>query len=263
MVDSLTIVLMLLAGLLHASWHSLVKYSGDQNLILAGMGLVAAAVAACALPFLPIPSIQVCSVIVGSAFLHVGYKLALARSYALGDLGQAYPLARGFVPLFYTTIAFILLAQSPSLTQFLGIAFVSLGLMWLAAGFTVAGYSVVDAYGTRINGNWASFTAWLIVVDSFTFSLLVYLMKGQQLWHDLWRHRIRALVSGVLGVISFSVFLWALSHSPVGAVSALRESSVLFATIIGMFFHGESTSLHKMAAAGLIVAGLITIATAR
>ena len=133
MLDLLTIVLMLLAGLLHASWHSLVKYGPDQVLVLAGMGLVAAMLAVCALPFLPFPSAPVWAVIAGSVFLHVGYKLALARSYALGELGQAYPLARGFVPLFSTIIAFALLRQSPTAGQIAGIALVSAGLLWLSA----------------------------------------------------------------------------------------------------------------------------------
>ena len=245
MLDDLTIALMLLASLLHATWHSLVKYGGDQILILAGMGLVAAVVAGCALPFLPVPSLAVWAVIAGSVTLHVGYKLALARSYAFGELGQAYPLARGFVPLFASAIAFIFLAQAPPPSRILGIVLVSAGLLWLSmhsirrgvdrrlllaatvAGLTVAGYSVVDAYGTRLSGNWASFTAWLVVADSTTFALLIYWMKGQPLWREMWQYRVRMLASGLLGITSFSVFLWALSRSQVGVVSALRESSVL------------------------------------
>ncbi|MGZ8396270.1 MAG: hypothetical protein ACXW3X_06865 [Rhodoplanes sp.] len=87
MLDLLTVVLMLLAGLLHASWHSLVKYGSDQVLVLTGMGLVAAMVAGCALPFLPVPSFAAWAVIVGSVFLHVGYKLALAAPtfWAISD----------------------------------------------------------------------------------------------------------------------------------------------------------------------------------
>lgn len=278
MLDNLTIALLLLASLLHATWHSLVKYGGDQTLVLAGMGLVAAGVAGCALPFLPVPSLDVWLVIAGSVTLHVGYKLALARSYAFGELGQAYPLARGFAPLFATAIAFVFLAQTPSTSRIFGIILVSAGLIWLSthsirrgvdrrlllaamvAGLTVAGYSVVDAYGTRLSGNWASFTAWLVITDSTTFALLIYWSKGQSLWHEMWRSRTRLLASGVLGIMSFSVFLWALSRSQVGAVSALRESSVLFATMIGLVLYRESRSWQKLTAGGLIVAGLIFIA---
>lgn len=279
MLDLLTIVLMLLAGLLHASWHSLVKYGPDQVLVLAGMGLVAAMLAVCALPFLPFPSAPVWAVIAGSVFLHVGYKLALARSYALGELGQAYPLAR--VPLFSTIIAFALLRQSPTAGQIAGIALVSAGLLWLsahsmrggvdrrlllaalAAGATVAGYSVADAYGTRLAGDWAAFTAWLVVVDSLSFSLLIYWRRGPQLWRDLWRFRGKMAVAGVLGLTSFSVFLWALSRSPVGAVTALRESSVLFAAFLGIVVYGEKPSRQRLAATAVIAAGLIVIAALR
>lgn len=216
MLDTWTVVFLLLASLLHALWHSLVKYGTDRVVVLAGMGLVAAVAAGCVLPFLPFPALKVWLVIAGAVALHVGYKFALARSYAFGDLGQAYPLARGFVPLFSTAIAFIFLAQTPTSSQLLGIAFVSAGLMWLsghairrgvdrriflaamAAGFTVAGYSVVDAYGTRLNGDWASFTAWLIVADSLTFLLLIYCVKGGRLWQELWLARSRVLRKSVV-----------------------------------------------------------------
>lgn len=281
MLDSLTIALMLLAALLHALWHSLVKYGGDQRLVLAGMGLVASAIAACALPFLPIPPIDVWPVMALSIALHVGYKLALARSYVFGELGQAFPLARGFVPLFSTAIAFLVLAQLPATGQIAGIAIVSVGLIWLAvhslrggvdrrlflaalaAGATVAGYSVIDAYGTRLSGNWASFTAWLIVTDSLIFCGLIYIFKGNVLWRELWHERGRIVMAGVLGVLSFTVFLWALSRNAVGPVSALRESSVLFAALIGMAMHREAASASKAIAAILITLGLVMAAALR
>ena len=279
MLDSLTIGLMLIAALLHASWHALVKSGTDQMIVLAGMGLVAAFVAACALPFVATPSTSVWLIIACSVGLHLGYKLGLARSYALGDLGQAYPLARGLVPLFATVIAFLFLGQEPSGFQIAGIFIVSSGILWLAvhsirrgvdqrifiaaatAGLAVAAYSTVDAYGVRIAGDWLSFTAWLIFVDSGSFFILIYLVKRDALWADLWKWRIRTLVSGLFGTMSFSVFIWALSRSPVGPVSALREASVLFATLIGIAFYREPRSWQRVGAAVTIMLGLIVIAT--
>src|ERR1700752_893783 len=94
-LDSLTIVLMLLAALLHAGWHSLVKGGADQTATLAGMGIVASLAAFAALPFVPVPPPAVWPVLALSVGLHVGYKLCLARAYSHGDLGEAFPLARG------------------------------------------------------------------------------------------------------------------------------------------------------------------------
>jgi drug/metabolite transporter (DMT)-like permease len=278
-LDLLTVTLMLAAALLHAGWHSLVKSGADQTVTLAGMGIVAAAVAAAAIPFVPAPSAAVWLVLAASVVLHVGYKLCLVQAYAHGDLGEAFPLARGMVPLFATTIALLTLGQVPSPGQALGIAAVSAGLLvvllerqnspnWrllagaAGAGLAVAGYSVLDAYGIRLLADWMGFTAWLVVIDSVTFLALSRLQRGRGLWRDFMESRGRILASGVLGLASFCVFLWALSRGPVGAVSALRETSMLFAIALGVAFHRERLSVARLAGAALMVAGVVAIAMA-
>jgi drug/metabolite transporter (DMT)-like permease len=176
-------------------------------------------------------------------------------------------------------LALVTLGQSPSSQQWLGIGLVSIGIIALAldrfgherldwrllaaaagAGFTVACYSVLDAYGTRLMGDWLAYTAWLVVLDSFSFLALVVGARGGALWSDLAASRVTVLISGVLGLASFTVFLWALSRNPVGAVSALRETSVLFATVIGVLAHGEALNVRRAVGAILIVCGIVTIA---
>lgn len=278
-MDLLTISLMLAAGLLHASWHSLVKSGQNQITVLAGMGAVAGLCAAAVLPFVPLPPREVWPVLALSIVLHVAYKLCLAGAYARGDFGQAFPLARGMVPLFASLIAFATLGQVPSPGQCIGIALVSSGLLLLAvdklhglapwplllmaamAGAAVASYSTVDAYGTRLSGNWLGFTMWLIVLDSFTFLILGRVLRGRPLWAELHAARWRVLVSGVLGLMSFCVFLWALSRNAVGAVTTIRETSVLFAMAIGVVLHRESLSPRRITGAVLIFAAIVVIAT--
>ena len=131
-MDVLTISLMLAAGLLHASWHSLVKSGQNQITVLAGMGAVAGLCAVAALPFVPFPAAEIWPVLMLSVGLHIAYKLCLAGAYARGDFGQAFPLARGMVPLFATVIAFIGLNQVPSINQCVGIVMVSSGLLLLS-----------------------------------------------------------------------------------------------------------------------------------
>jgi uncharacterized membrane protein len=176
-LDSLTISLMLTARLLHASWHSLVKSGENIIVILAGMGAVAGVCATATVPFVAFPSPEVWPVLLLSIGLHIVYKICLASAYARGEFGQAFPLSRGMVPLFATFIAFMSQGQVPSLNQSAGIVLVGCGLSLLAldklqgvarwplllaaasAGAAVASYSVIDAYGTRLFGNWSGFTA--------------------------------------------------------------------------------------------------------
>ncbi|MGM5024425.1 EamA family transporter [Tardiphaga sp. 367_B4_N1_1] len=277
-MDILTIGLMLAAGLLHASWHSLVKSGQNQITVLAGMGAVAGLCACAALPLVPTPPPAAWPVLLLSVTLHIGYKLCLAGAYMRGDFGQAFPLARGMVPLFATLIAFVSLGQMPSITQCVGIALVSSGLLLLAfdklnglapwpllttataAGAAVAAYSTVDAYGTRLFGDWLGFTAWLIALDSLTFFLVSWVLRGGNLWVELHATRWRILVSGLLGLLSFCVFLWALSRNAVGAVTTVRETSVLFAMAIGVVLHHEALSWRRIGGAVLIFAAIIVIA---
>jgi drug/metabolite transporter (DMT)-like permease len=273
---------MLLAAVLHATWQSLVKTGQDGLTVLTGMCLVSAAAAALALPFVGMLPPAAWLVLAVSMLFHSAYRVALARAYVHGDLSQAFSLARGFVPMFATGIAFATLRQVPTTGQLFGIAAISCGLLGLAfdsflrggirgrlfvaagaAGLMVAGYSVIDAYGTRVSGDWASYTAWLVALDSGSFFIVVRLIRGAQLWAALDRARGRTLMAGLLGIGSFAVFLWALSRSPVGAVSALRETSILFATLIGVFLHGDKRSPLGLAAVPTIIAGIGAIALAR
>ena len=273
-LDYLTIVLMLLASLLHASWHSLVKSGDDQLAVLTGMCLVSSATAVLFLPFLAMPTGSVWLVLACSVVLHSAYRFSLAYAYAIGDFGQAYPLARGFVPIFSTIIAVWFLGQTPSPLQLTGILIVSVGVMMLASerlrhvrgplllaamcvGVTVAGYAVLDAYGTRKAGDWLAYTAWLIVLDSGGFLLLMWAVRRRQLWTDLAQIRGRVVASGFLGLASFGVYVWALSGSQVGAVSSLRETSILFAAIIAILVHGEPVRFRRLFAAAIVFAGIM------
>jgi drug/metabolite transporter (DMT)-like permease len=270
---------MLAAGLLHASWHAIVK-TGSGLSTLAGMGIVSAALTLPLLFFLDVPPLSVWPVLAVSLALHSGYKASLARAYQQGDLSKAYPLARGIVPLFAASLSYVLLQQAPSAGQFIGIVIVSAGVLALAtervgasidgrlviaalgASLMVAGYSVVDGYGTRIT-NWASFTAWLIVLDSTLFLGIARLLRGPRLWPQMARNKGSNLAAGILGLCSFTVFVWALSRNPVAIIVAFRECSVIFATIIGASILRERISPRRLAAIGAVAGGLFLIATLR
>jgi drug/metabolite transporter (DMT)-like permease len=279
-LDATTTLLMLLAGLLHAGWHAIVK-TGNSLPTLAGMGLVGAALAIPFLAFVPVPPLSLWPVLCLSLALHAAYKTNLALAYEHGDLSRAYPLARGLVPLFAAPLSYLALGQSPTPGQLAAILVISAGVLGLAlehaassinrrlllgalgAGCTVAGYSVVDAYGTQTETGWASFTAWLIVLDSLSFLGAARLVRGPRLWSEFLIDRSRTVVAGGLGVCSFAVFLWALSRQPAALVVAFRECSVLFATLIGWFVLKERVTCWRLAAVGSIAVGLMLVATWR
>ena len=119
------------------------------------------------------------------------------------------------------------------------------------------------AYGVRLAGDWFSFTLWLVAADSGAFVAYAVATRGALAWRT-WRSRFGGtLLSGALGVSSFGVFMWALGRAPVGPVSALRETSVLFAALIGALFLGEQPSWRRYVAATAIAAGIAVLGLAR
>lgn len=280
-MDPTVIAAMLMASLLHAAWHALVKSSDDRVVALAGMNVISGGFAIALLPFVNAMPAAAYALIAGSVLLHGAYKLALARLYVLADLGQAYPLARGFTPLIAAAMALAVLGEKPGLPAMAGLGLISVGILGLGfenratrvspraaiaalvAGTMVAAYSVVDAYGIRLAGDWFSFTVWLVALDSTVFASYALWSRGVgavRSWKRDWQ---RVLASGCLGVASFGVFMWALGVAPVGPVTALRETSVLFAAIFGTVLLRESPSLVRYAAAAAVMAGIGMIALDR
>lgn len=246
--------------------------------ILAGMGVVSSVIV---LPFLlvvPVPTASVWPILVLSVALHAGYKVCLAEAYKSTDFSKAYPLARGLVPLFAAVLSYLALNQIPSAGQLAAISVIVCGTIGLvldrvsfrmrthslmaalATSMLVAGYSVADARGARGGSGWSSFAAWLIVIDSLTFLAVARLIRGPELWAECGAAKTQTIIAGVLGVVAFAVFVWALSYNPVASVTGFRECSVLFAAAIGMLFLRERFTATKLVCIGLITIGLTAVA---
>ncbi len=278
-MDSLVVAMLLFAALLHASWHALIKTAGDRLVGLAGMNIVSTAVSLALLPLVTVPAAAAWPVLLFSVVLHNLYKVGLAQVYRHGDLSQAYPIARGISPLIATVIAWGVLGEVLEAGQIAGVGLVSVGLIAIGmerrggalspallasaglTGFLVAAYSVVDAYGTRVSGDWLSYAVWLVAMDGAVFVAVMSRLRGRALWAIVGREWRRTLISGLLGVGAFGVFLWALSRGAVGGVSALRETSVLFASLIGIFVLKERWSMPRLSGAVLITLGIILYAS--
>jgi drug/metabolite transporter (DMT)-like permease len=280
-VDATVAAAVLAAALLHASWQALVKSSGDGVVALAGMNLVSGALALALLPLVRPPTAQAAGIIAASLVLHGGYKIALARLYARADLSIGYPVARGLTPLFALLLALTFLGETPSGSTLAGVAAVSLGIGGLVlergvravsaaslsaavvVGLSVAAYSALDAYGVRVNGDWLGFTVWLVAADSALsvgYALATRRARALRQWREAWR---RTLISGLLGIASYGVFMWALGRAQVGAVTALRETSIVFAALVGALVLKERMSGARALSVLLVAGGVAAIALIR
>jgi len=269
------IAAMLLAALLHASWHALIKNQPDRLVGLAGMNLISTAVALCVVPFVSFPQVAAWPMLFAALPFHIAYKFGLAKIYGQGELGQVFPIARGATPILATLLAFALVRELPSQTETIAIVLISAGIFVIArekstapltrqtlltglfTGAMVAAYSVLNGAGARINADWLGYSVWLIVLDGCLFIGLVWIRRGNVLLRTLKQNPSTTLISGLLGTTAFTVFIWGLSQSTIGSVAALRETSILFATLIGFVFLKEKFSLSRMLAALMVTMGVV------
>jgi drug/metabolite transporter (DMT)-like permease len=270
--------IVLLAALMHASWNGLVK-SGDDKLLTAVMiTSVAGAIAALVLPLLPPPAAASWPFIAGSMLLHALYYGLLAAAYRSADMSHSYPIMRGTAPLIIAALSAWLVGESVSEAQWLGIALICGGVLGLAVhapvqstrhrsatafalgnACVIAGYTLVDGLGVRRSGAPAAYTLW------------VFLLTGLEMlpWILIWRRREfgaclrgqwwQGLAGGGGTVLSYGLVLWAMTVAPVAMVAALRETSILFATVISALLLKERVTLQRLACTGLIIAGAVAL----
>lgn len=281
------VVMAVLCGAaLHAGWNALVKSAGDKTLDTALVHLLGAVVA---LPFmlaLGPPRPESWPFIGASLVIHVGYYIALAGAYEHGELGMTYPIMRGFAPLLVALASSTLIGEAPSAAAWLGIIGITLGVALvglahpgealhhrkaLAFAFAnaaiIAIYTVVDGLGVRTEvrtgGNALRYVMILFVLDGVPYPLLVWLRRsaGQRqrmLAYARGRWPVAAL-GGAASIGSYAIALWAMTRAPVASVAALRETSVLFAALLGTLLLKERFGLQRAAGTVVIVAGVMAL----
>ncbi len=273
--------LVLGAALLHASWNALVKTGGDPFLRLAVVNLVSGL---CALPFLitvGLPATASWPFLFASIVIHHGYYLALAYGYRHGDLSHVYPIARGIAPPLVALIAWGFAGESPGALGLLAIFVISAGILSLAftddgrlgavkplgfalaTGVTIAGYTLADGLGGRRAGDVLGYIAWLFAIDALPFALLVAYRYRARLGEALERAWRPAAVGGVLAAAAYGLVIWAMTKAPMAQVSALRETSVIMAALIGTRLLREPFGRRRIFAAGLVALGVILLQVGR
>jgi drug/metabolite transporter (DMT)-like permease len=265
--------LVLTSAFLHASWNALLKGGSDRLRSVTVMALAASLASATCAAFLPAPRAASWFCIGLSVVLHVAYNLLLVLTYRHGDLGVTYPIARGSSPLLVAAGAAILAGERLDALTLVGIALVCVGIIGLAresrggklsqviapavlTGVTIAAYTVVDGLGSRASGNAWAYAAWLFLAIGPAM-LPVWAWHRRESGHHirLDAESLRSAAGGVVSLVAYAIVIWAASISPMGPVSALRESSVVVAAVLGWLFLGERLGPWRLAACLVVASG--------
>ena len=276
-MTGLVAALVLSAALLHAIWNAILRGGADR---LWSIVVMCATSAVVALPFVLVlspPSRASWPFIGLSAALQVGYCLFLVRAYRDGGLAQVYPIARGTSPLLVTFGAAVVAGETLTATALVGVAAICMAivalafekarpgvattLVALATGAFIAAYTLTDGVGARLSGHARAYAAWLFLVQGAAMPLVFVAVRGRSTVSATRRETAKAIAGGVFGTFSYGIVIWALTLAPMGQVSALRETSVLFAAAIGVAFLNEKLTLARIAAALLIAGGAAMLST--
>lgn len=270
----------LLAGVMHAGWNAAIKRGRDPLLETAVVHVWVALPALVALPWLSLPGPTASLCLVGSVTIHCIYYNTLAAAYRNGDLSFAYPILRGSAPLLTAIASGLVLSEWPPLYGWLGIGAISAGVIaiglaaspgampgsrrrslgWaLLTALTITAYTIVDSIGARsAPGAW-TYVGWLAAVEGPAIFMVVLAIRGRSLLDYSRERGIAPLWIGIVSMGAYGIALWAMTRAPVALVAALRETSVLFALLIGAWFLKERFGAMRWAGALSIVAGIAAL----
>lgn len=271
------ISLILGAALLHALWNAVVKGSGDRaitiGLIAIGNALFGIVLALFVDPPGPESYIYIALTIV----VHLLYFIFLIAAYRLGDFSLVYPIARGVAPLLVACGGMIFAGEYLSQTAWMGLVLVSVAISLLVlakgkvpndpkaigaallTGLCIASYTIVDGLGVRASGSPLGYIGWSFGLQiSLGIGFLIY--RREHLSKLPRSAYMAGITGGLISGLAYALAIYAMSLTTLGAVSAIRESSVIIAALIGAIWFGERPWKPRLFSAGLVAFGVYLLA---
>jgi drug/metabolite transporter (DMT)-like permease len=220
--------------------------------------------------------------IVASAIIHIVYFILVGLLYRKADLSVAYPIMRGLAPLIAAAIALAALGEAPGPIASLGVAALVAGVLGMGASGLAQGridrptvivalansaiiavYSVIDGQGARVSGAGSAFAfaynSWADALTALAYLPIILCLRGRAVVRAFARGWRLGLVGGVAAYLGYAIVIWAMTRAPIAAVAALRETSVVFAAIIGVVALREPFHPQRAIAALVILAGIILL----
>jgi drug/metabolite transporter (DMT)-like permease len=267
-------LLILCAALVHAAWNALVKAEQDRLTLWRVILTTQFVLSVLLLPFVPVPAPAAWPYLVGSALTNVGYVLFLTQAYRYGDLSHAYPLARGSAPLFVAAVSVLFLGEQLALESQIAVLLIGLGITSLSltrgaeglrdlrmvgyalgTGGFIATYTLLDGLGARASGSAHGFVVWVSLTGSVAIVAVILLIQRGRAAPASRRTRAAGIVSGLLAYGVAWAVIWSMTVVPVPLVSALRETSIVFAVMIGVLVFKERLNLARLASIASTLAG--------
>ena len=265
----------ILAAFLHAVWNAMVKNEDNKYLAITAIVLGHVPVSVLIILLTPIPSVESIPFIILSALLHIGYEWYLLSAYRFGDLTKVYPIARGTAPILITIVSLIFLGVALSNFEILGIIIISLGILSLSlqgakgiknrsaviyalvTGFFIMGYSITDGYGARVSNSFLSYMGWSFILNATIFPIILKINNKSEIITKTFKEGKKIFfIGGTLSYIVYGIVIWGFTQAPIALITALRETSIIFALLIGTFFLKEKFTLLKVIATFIIFFGV-------
>ena len=267
------------AALLHGSWNAIAKAIPARLVSSALIGTVYLLVGAIGCFVFPLPPQEVWPYLLISAAVQTAYLVLLTAAYAKTEFGRTYPLTRGIAVLGITLISTLFLGERMTPAQIGGVAVVAVALfalswspkgkrggpagtlMAVAVGITITAYSVIDGMGVRLSGEPFGYASWLFLLQGISLPLvcLVLSRDRREMIRGMRLHAPMGLLGGILSLAAYTIVVWAQSLAPLAVVSALRETGVLVAGVIGYFVFREPFSKWRLTATVCAVSGIVAI----
>lgn len=263
------------AAFLHALWNSLLKVGTSRMgaMVILSIGEIPIGLAV----VLAMPPLDwaVAPWVLAAGCAHFFYKLFLTFAYERGDLSRVYPIARGSAPLVVGLVSPFFLPDVITPVEFAGIAVLGLGILLMAQGVFSSGenrrlipyalgsacatacYTLIDGQGARVAGDAVAYIAWVFVVDGLFFAVGMLAWKGLDVLPRQGKAWGVGMIAAAASYGAYAVSVWAMTIAPIAVVAALRETSILFAVLIGWLVFGEKMTKAKALAALVIVGGVM------
>jgi drug/metabolite transporter (DMT)-like permease len=268
----------LAAAMMHAGWNAVVKGGTDPFTSVTQVSLFSGGIALCFLPSVKVPAAEVWPWLAVSAAIHTLYRFMLIGAYRAGDMAQVYPIMRGAAPVMTVLATAMLIGERVSNVGIAAVAALSLGVflmslrggrvggferravaMALLSAASTCGYTLADGIGARVNGSGSSYALWMFVLNAVAMQSIAFAMRGRKAYEGLQTLWPVMAGGGAMSMSAYFIVIWAMTQAPIALVAALRETSVLFGSLIAMVFLKEVMTSWRALASGFVLLGMVLL----